>query len=161
MADRDTASGFGATAESNDNQQQINNLLDQVRDLLAEDGVDYATAEALTNFARRGSAPIVGNLADLQRLGAIAVEGQIPANAMPTGDQASIETSNIQDAFAEPPAPATAQAGPQIRSGNTGGNGGNLDSMTKAELEAEASRRGVNVSSSMTKQEMIDAINAG
>ena len=101
-ANKDTASGFGATPTSN-NAEKVNSLLDQVRDLLVEDGNDYATAEALTNFARQGSPPIVGNLADLQRMGAIAVEGEIPANAMPTGDQTPQQTSNIQDAFAEPP----------------------------------------------------------
>jgi Ca2+-binding RTX toxin-like protein len=103
MADKTTASKSSAKAGA-DTQTKINDLLQQVQDLMVEDGQDPATAEALTNFARQGSAPIVGNLADLQRMGAIAVTGEIPANAMPTGDQAVQKTSNIEDAFAEPPA---------------------------------------------------------
>lgn len=109
MADKTTATKKASTTDT-DNQAKINDLLDQARDLMVEDGQDPATAEALTNFARGGSPAIVGNLADLQRMGAIAVTGEIPVNAMPTGDQAAIQTTNIDDAFAEPakaePSPA-------------------------------------------------------
>lgn len=172
----DTAAGFGATAETNDNRDQINQLLDQVRDLLAEDGVDYATAEALTNFARRGEPAIVGNLADLQRMGAIAVTGKIPADSLPgPGHHEEVATTNVNDAFATPPASDLSPAGLQTpmgridgdgrplggTEGDTGGDGGDLNAMTKAELADEADRRGVEVTTSMTKQEMIDAINAG
>lgn len=103
MADKVTATKKASTTtETTDNKAKINDLLQQVQDLMVEDGQDVGTAEALTNFARSGEPAIVGNLADLQRLGAIAVTGEIPANAMPTGDQGVIETTNIEDAFAEP-----------------------------------------------------------
>lgn len=200
----DTAAGFGATAETNDNNDQINQLLDQVRDLLIQDGRDAATAEALTNFARPAGITITGNYADLQRMGQIINQGRMAANSQAPGNpQEEEETSNIEDAFRPPPPPNLAPAGLQTPMGTidedgnpTGGttddegygdsgeegDGGvaaaadtgtadtgeeeeeeeeDLSSMTKAELEAEAEARGVRVSSSMTKQEMIDAIEAG
>lgn len=83
-----------------DNSAKIADLLDQARDLMVEDGADLATAEALTNFARPGSPDIVGNLADLQRMGAIAVTGTMPT---PPG-QDDLKTTNTADAFVEPPA---------------------------------------------------------
>lgn len=115
MADKPTSTSKTTTAKSDsgsdgDNSAKINDLLAQVQDLMVQDGQDPATAEALTNFARSGSPPIVGNLADLQRMGAIAVTGEIPANAMPTGDQTAQKTSNVNDAFAEPPAAPTPPA---------------------------------------------------
>lgn len=114
MTDKVTASKApakkAAASDDTDNSDKIADLLDQVRDLMVEDGADPATAEALTNFARSGSPQIVGNLADLQRMGAIAVTGEMPVNAMPAGDQAAQETSSIEDAFAEPPGPAEREA---------------------------------------------------
>lgn len=103
MADKTTSTKKASTTTETDNTAKINDLLRQAQDLMVEDGMDPATAEALTNFGRQGSPAIVGNLADLQRMGAIAVTGELPAGAMPTGDQGVIETTNTADAFAEPP----------------------------------------------------------
>lgn len=156
-------------------RNEINAKIDELRDLLVESGqMDEATAEASLFAVRPGDGgTIVGNLADLQRMGAIAVTGEIPAMAMPEGDQGTIETTNIQDAFAEPPSvdgeidPNTGQ--PRVE------NRGEVleptdqarpdtqpvsESMTKQELLDEASRRGVTADDSMTKADIISAINA-
>lgn len=118
MADKATPSKTSASkSDTTDNSAKIHDLLAQAQDLMVEDGMDPGTAEALTNFARPGSPAVVGNLADLQRMGAIAVTGEVPVNAMPTGDQGVQQTSNIQDAFAEPSqavAPATQQISAEI-----------------------------------------------
>lgn len=153
----DNAAGFGATAQTDNNSQQIADLLDQVRDLMVEDGADPATAEALTNFARPTSPAIAGNLADLNRMGQIAVQGSIDT---PVGQDSEM-TTNIQDAFKEPPAPALAPAGLQTpmgqidAEGNPVTDGGNGDSRTKAELQAELDSRGIAYSSSDTKSDLI------
>lgn len=87
-----------------DNTDAINAKLDEARDLMVEDGMDEGTANALIGFARPAEPSIVGNFADLQRMGAIAVSGKLPANSMPAGqDQAATDTSSINDAFAAPP----------------------------------------------------------
>ena len=164
-ASRDAASGFGATAQTNDNAEQIADLLDQVRDLMIEDGADAATAEALTNFARPATPAFAGNLADLNRMGQIAVTGKIDT---PPGED-DIETTDISDAFVEPPAPALAPAGLQTPMGQIDAEGnpvagaegrgaGGLSAMTKAELLDEASARGVDVSASASKAEIIAAL---
>lgn len=97
MADKPTTT---KSAKDTDNSAKIHDLLDQARDLMVEDGADPGTAEALTNFARPGSRAIVGNLADLQRMGAIAVTGVMPT---PPG-QDDLKTSNTADAFVAPAA---------------------------------------------------------
>jgi T4 recombination endonuclease VII, dimerisation len=154
----DNAAGFGASAQTDNNSQQIADLLDQVRDLMVEDGQDPATAEALTNFARPTSPAIAGNLADLNRMGQIAVQGSIDT---PVG-QDSEQTTNIQDAFKEPPAPALAPAGLQTPMGQIDGEGNPVtdagnggDSRTKAELQAELDSRGIPYTSSDTKADLV------
>lgn len=97
----DRTAGFGATEQKSDNAEQIAELLDQVRDLMVEDGADPATAEALTNYARPNTPAVAGNLADLMRMGQIAVKGEIDT---PVGED-QVETSDLADAFVEPPAP--------------------------------------------------------
>ncbi|HYH48306.1 MAG TPA: Rho termination factor N-terminal domain-containing protein [Acidimicrobiia bacterium] len=165
----DNAQGFGATSPTGSNDEEIRRLLDQVQQLMIDDGQDPATAEALTNYARPASPAIAGNLADLNRMGQVAVQGRIDT---PAG-QPDEEASSLEAAFKEPPAAANPATGLQTPMGQidadgnpTGGtvgddSGPDLSSMTKAQLEEEAGRRGVEVSSGMTKQEMIDAINAG
>ena len=96
MADKVTSSKKTDT----DNSAKINDLLDQVRDLLAEDGTDSATAEALTNFARPAAPAYAGNLADLNRMGQVVVQGKIDT---PPGEDDE-KTTDVKAAFKEPPA---------------------------------------------------------
>jgi hypothetical protein len=157
----DRAGGFGANEQKDDNSDQIRQLLDQVQELMIEDGADPATAEALTNYARPAQVVFSGNLADLNRMGSIAVEGRVHT---PPG-QADIEATDLKEAFAEPPAPDL-NTGLQTPMGQIdgegkpveGGNGGS-DSRTKSEIQAELDERGVAYSSSDTKSELLEKLN--
>lgn len=91
------ASGFGATEQKTGNAEAIADLLDRVRDLMVEDGADPATAEALTNYARPNTPAVAGNLADLNRMGQVALQGKIDT---PPGE-ADIPATDISDAFVE------------------------------------------------------------
>lgn len=152
----DNAAGFGATAQTDNNSEQIADLLDQVRDLMVEDGADPATAEALTNYARPASITLSGNLADLNRMGQVVLQGKIDT---PAG-QPDEETSSLEEAFKEPPAPSLAPAGLQTPMGQIDGEGnpvesGSSDSRTKAELQAELDSRGIEYTSNDTKSDLI------
>lgn len=172
-------------------RDEINSKLDEVRDLLVESGTDEATADALVGFARPSTGgTVVGNFADLQRMGAVAVEGKIPKNSMPPGqEQEEVEASSLEEAFASPPLQPTddelaMQAGVSPSSRRTdeeeaarqGGSnvtdetqsdapaeGEQEDqadaSSTKAELMQQAQAKGVQVDESMTKAEIVQAIN--
>ncbi|MCA1843274.1 MAG: SAP domain-containing protein [Actinobacteria bacterium] len=169
----DNAQGFGATAQTDNNSEEIARLLDQVRDLMVEDGSDPATAEALTNYARPATPAIAGNLADLNRMGQIAVTGKIDT---PPG-QDDEATTSIEDAFKEPPAAPLAPAGLQTPMGQidaegkpTGGTVGSTESAgtgtdyegkTKAELQGELDSRSIAWNSADTKQDLIDRLNEG
>lgn len=143
--------------------------------------MDRATAEAQTRYILPSTPTIVGNYADLQRMGAAAVTGTIPTGP----DQGDVTSSNLSEAFTMPPdnvtrdqlgdtatvsaasAPAPAgdtQAGAGTDTGTATppADQPNLDSMTKDQLAAHASTQGVTVDpANQTKAEMIDAIKAG
>jgi hypothetical protein len=158
----DRAGGFGATEQRDDNSDQIRDLLDQVQQLMIEDGADPATAEALTNYARPAQQSIAGNLADLNRMGQIAVTGKVDT---PPG-QKDIPATDLSEAFAEPPAPdlntgLQTPMGQVDADGNpVDGGGGNGDSRTKAEIQAELDDRGIAYTSSDTKAELLAKLNA-
>ena len=164
----DRAGGFGSTEQKSDNAEQIAQLLDQVRDLMVEDGTDPATAEALTNYARPATQQLAGNLADLMRMGQIAVKGEVDT---PAGE-ANIPASDINEAFATPPAPDLNQGlqtpmgqidaegkptGANVGEGGDGGDGAEAapDTRTKADLQAELDAAGIDYSSSDTKAELL------
>lgn len=129
--------------------------LDEFKAALVEEGVDEATVDAQTKFILPPVETVVGNYADLQRMGAIAVTGTMPTPP----DQDDLETSDVNEAFK-----AVDQVDPVAADGTVAADAGaqpaadGLDGMTKAELIAEAESRGVDVNSSMTKQELIDAM---
>jgi hypothetical protein len=170
----DRAAGFGATTQTSKNSEEIRRLLEQARDLLIEDGVDPATAEAQIGFAMPAMPSVSGNLADLHRMGQVVVQGRIDT---PVG-QRDIVTSDINEAFHNPqpppgPNPATGLQTPlgqvdaegrptgAVEEGvaapdDSGGDGGSdYGSMTKAELQAEADERGIAYTSSDTKADLI------
>ena len=96
MADKVTSTK-SASADPND---KINKLLDQAKEAMVEAGMPPDQADAMLNAARpNGGETAVGNLADLQRMGAIQVSGTIPT---PPG-QDDVETSDISEAFQEAP----------------------------------------------------------
>lgn len=174
MPDAVTATKTGtteATPVATNNNDKVNALLDEARDLLVEDGMDPASADAFTNFARPGSPSIVGNLADLQRMGAIAVTGEMPT---PPG-QDNLTTSDINDAFVAPPEAGPTEAAkdmtqisadaaeaeeedveppPETETAETG----SYEDMTVAELQAELDTRGVEYSSGDRKADLIEKL---
>lgn len=94
-----------ARDEAREADKKINDLIEKVAEAMVEAGTPRTQADALLYGARRRGEPdIRGNIADLQRMGAIVVEGEIPADSMPPGqEQKVVESSDIQEAFAEPP----------------------------------------------------------
>lgn len=84
---------------ADDNRDAIEAKVKELQDLLVEDGMDRNTAEALTFAVMPPSDNVVGNLADLQRMGAIAVTGTMPTG--PTQDD--VATTDTNEAFVEPP----------------------------------------------------------
>lgn len=156
----DRSAGFGATRQSDDNSDEIRRLLDQVQQLMIEDGADPATAEALTNYARPNTPALAGNLADLNRMGQIAVTGKVDT---PPG-QADIPATELTEAFAEPPAPDL-NTGLQTPMGQIDAEGnpvestGSSDSRTKAEIQAELDERGIEYTSSDTKADLLAKLN--
>lgn len=92
MADKVTST------KKTDPNDEINALLDQAKDKMVAAGMPPDQADALLNAARPNSAgTVVGNYADLQRMGAIAQTGVMPT---PPGED-DVETSNIEEAFTE------------------------------------------------------------
>lgn len=147
---------------------RVQAALDELKAALADEGMDPGTTEAQLRYILPPEPTVVGNYADLQRMGAAALTGTIPT---PPGVD-DVQTSDTNEAFTMPPDPVLRE---QI--GNEGGAAsldtppvpgqetatgtdtpGDLDSMSKAELEDEAERRGVKVTSSMTKAEITAAL---
>lgn len=162
-----------STTDAPDLTAEINAKLDEVRELMIESGMSPDGADAALFAARQGTPVIVGNFADLNRLGAIVVTGAYPT---PVGTP-DVETTDTDDAFVEPPfvgpndvlinamppehpvAMATADAVekkidgrgpggvPNPVSGaaraSTSSTSSDLSSMTKQQLLDEADRRGV------------------
>lgn len=104
MADKVTTTNTDADKAAEDRKKAlkaINDKLDEARQLMVESGMPAGTADAMLNAARPNdpSAGVVGNLADLQRMGAIVQTG-----IMPTPPEVEdLETDDIKDAFAESP----------------------------------------------------------
>lgn len=174
MADAITTTR-GYNVPTSDDVKELNDLLDQVKQKMQDMGADPGTADALIQAARPPEMTIVGNLADLQRMGSIAVNQEIPT--APT--ETNIESTDINDAFkltdqqeeqqrineAELFGETRTLATSVVNEGTPGtgepAQSDVSDSMTKADLLNTAMERGVSANDGMTKQEIIDAINKG
>lgn len=165
-----------------DNADAIRQKIEELKSLLVDDGMDENTADALLFAVAPAETHVRGNLADLQRMGAIAVTGENPTGPALQGES----TSDTSAAFVEPTegktdflenVPQGAENEEGLIEGNSrvssegptnvedAGEGEQTqtvvnDSMTKQELLDEATRRGVTADDSMTKAEIISAINA-
>lgn len=159
---------------------EINERLDEVVELLVESGSagNRAAAEAMVAAARPNTSTVVGNLADIQRRGAVAAGTQDdPANRAAFETDGELVTDDVVVPPAQPGEDPMNRASGTVRGSGSVTNeqiaeragrgqhpGGtpmrvsDMEAMTKSELEAEASRRGVEVNSSMTKAEMIEAL---
>lgn len=124
---------------------RVKAALEEFKAALVEEGVDAGTIDAQTRYILPGEDTIVGNYADLQRMGAIAVTGTMPT---PPG-QEDIDTDDVMDAFTgENPATQAITDNPSSED-DVPANGG-----TKADLQAALDDKGIEYSSSATKAEL-------
>lgn len=110
-----------------------------LRQALLDEGIEPGTVEGMLHMVKPTETNIVGNYADLQRMGAIAQTGTLPT---PPGEE-DIDTDDITEAFV-----------PIETAGDGNGAAVDTDAMTKADLQAELDSRGVTYSSSATKAEL-------
>jgi hypothetical protein len=138
----------------------VDDAVEALRQAMLDEGQDPGSVEAkLHAVIPNTGGDLVGNYADLQRMGAIATTGTMPT---PPGDE-DLETSDLSDAFVEPAPPAdTDGAAAAPAEGDTTPEGEvAFEDMTKAELQAELDSRGVEYSSGATKAELVDLANEG
>ncbi len=94
MADKVTSTK-SAQADSN---QKINDALDKAKEAMVEAGMPADQADAMLNAARpSGGGGVVGNYADLQRMGAIAQTGVMPT---PPAEE-DVKTTDLKEAFVD------------------------------------------------------------
>lgn len=95
MADKATATKSSAPADPN---AEVNAALDTAKDAMIKAGMPADQADALLNAARpNGTGTVVGNYADLQRMGAIAATGVMPTP--PAEDD--LKTTDLKEAFVD------------------------------------------------------------
>lgn len=136
---------------------KVKEALDNLRQAMIDDGMDPATVDARLFAAQPTSDSIVGNFADLQRLGAMLV-----------GDDGDNVGTEVADAFVVPPdvdadRKEKDDKGDVVTAGTAAPLAGSPDfgAMTKSELIDEARAQGLSVTTSMTKDELIDALEGG
>jgi hypothetical protein len=137
----------------------VDDAVEALRQAMLDEGQDPGSVEAKLHAAIPNTeGDLVGNFADLQRMGAIATTGTLPT---PPGDE-DVETSDLSDAFVEPSPPGDGDGGGTATAADTTAEGEvAFEDMTKAELQAELDSRGVEYSASATKQELVDLANEG
>ena len=126
---------------------------EELKAALEEDGADPGTVEAQLSgmIPGVGEEHIRGNYADLMRMGAIAQTGVLPT---PPGED-DVETDDITEAFTVTnPATVDADENPSDPTVKPEGNG----DMTKAEIQAELDRKGIEYPSSATKAELAELL---
>src|SRR5687767_6417930 len=93
MADKVTTTSSGAASVTTKKaatkeetlNDKIQSLSEQLRDALIESGRDAGTVDAQMYALRTTEENVVGNLADLQRMGALAAEGSDSSMAAAQG----------------------------------------------------------------------------
>jgi hypothetical protein len=161
--------------------------LEEFKAALVEEGMDPDTVDAQTRQILPSEVTLGGNYADLQRLGGASLSSDVPDTVpgvlMPNQpiseptltkepDDRTVEATAALEGMSVNP--TSADVSPEDAAESTAANeqlpGGTpsstdesseLEAMTKAELQDEAETRGVTVTSSMTKAEMIEAIEGG
>lgn len=143
-----TTGSLGGATRKEENVTAREDAIEALRQALLDEGQDPGTVEGMLHMVKPPETNLVGNYADLQRMGAIVQSGVLPTP--PTEED--IETSNIEDAFVAPqPQGDPDESG---KSPNVAADTGNGDSMTKAELQAELDARGIEYPSSATKADL-------
>lgn len=134
---------------------RVQAAVDELKAALAEEGMDPGTTDAQLKYILPPEHAVVGNYADLQRMGAIAVTGTMPT---PPGEE-DLDTDDVKEAFTgENPALQTTglEGGPDTPA-PTDSNGG----PTKADLQAQLDAKGIAYTSAMTKADLQAALDAG
>jgi hypothetical protein len=147
---------------------RVQAALDEFKAALIEEGADPDTVEAQTRYILPSEVTLGGNYADLQRLGASSLagnaEGSVPGVLMPNQPIAEpMLTKEPTDLTVEAMAPLEGMTPEEATAPSPSTGSGDreaLEQMTKSELQAEADARGVEIPSSATKAEMIDALEA-
>lgn len=129
---------------------RVQAAVDELKAALAEEGMDPATTEAQLKYILPPEDAVVGNYADLQRMGAIAVTGTMPT---PPGED-DLQTSDVADAFTGEN-PATAPVAPDASTTPTDSG------PTKADLQAQLDAKGIAYTSAMTKSDLQAALDKG
>lgn len=134
---------------------RVQAAVDELKAALAAEGMDPGTTDAQLRYILPPEPTVVGNYADLQRMGAIAVTGVMPT---PPGED-DVKTDNTDEAFTgenpavqasgleggpDAPAPAPTDTGP-----------------TKADLQAQLDAKGIAYTSAMTKADLQAALDKG
>jgi hypothetical protein len=143
-----TTGSLGGGGRKEETVTAREDAIEALRQALLDEGVDPGTVEGMLHMVKPTESNIVGNYADLQRMGAIAQTGTLPT---PPGE-ADIETNDITDAFTEVETAVDTENGksPNVAEGN------GYDSMTKAELQADLDERGIEYPASATKAELAE-----
>ena len=116
--------------------------VENLRQAMLDRGDDPGTVEGQLHMVKPPETNIVGNYADLQRMGSIVQSGILPTPPL----EEDIETSNIEDAFIPVPDADVEK--------DSADNADTNDTRTKAEIQADLDARGIEYSSSATKAEL-------
>jgi hypothetical protein len=130
--------------------ERVQAAVDELKAALAEEGMDPGTTDAQLKYILPPEPTVVGNYADLQRMGAIAVTGTMPT---PPGED-DVKTTNTDEAFTGEN-PALQTTGLEQTAADTA-----ADAATKADLQAQLDAKGIAWTSSMTKADLQAALNA-
>lgn len=158
MPDEMTTTGAlgGGRRKEEESVGAVEDAIETLKQAMLDEGQDPGSVDAkLHAVIPNNEGNIVGNYADLQRMGAIAQEGVLPT---PPGEE-DVETDDITEAFIEVPGPIDDNTGRPTTRGNADAdanvdNDDDTDSMTKAELQAELDERGIEYPSSATKADL-------
>lgn len=151
---------------------RVQAALDEFKAALIEEGSDPDTVDAQTRYILPSEVTLGGNYADLQRLGAASLAGNVPTEVagvvkppQPISDATFEEETGEAHATIEGMsvnAEGSGSAAPEEATAPSDGDRGAYEQMTKAELldEAEGREPPVDVPSSATKAEIIDLLEA-
>lgn len=153
MADQmTTTQGNGPAEEDREGlDDAVQEAWDNLRQAMIDAGEDEGSVDAKLRSARpRGEPNLVGNFADLNRLGALVADSE-------TDNASALET-----AVEIPPAAATdtgtGDGTSRTAADVNGDDDADLNSMTKADLQALADERGVEYASGDTKADLVSKL---
>lgn len=154
MADQMTTTGsVGGGRKDPVPADAVAQKFDELRQAMIDAGEDPGQVDAKLSMVKPPTPSIVGNYADLQRMGAIAQTGVMPT---PPGED-DLVTNNLTDAFVELPAQGDEADQPTTTDGanQAAADTPDNDTRTKADLQAELDAKGVEYPSTATKADLV------